>query len=88
MFTLLYGRLRGIFGCKLSISQRWFYFAYRMFYVFRGLARVASGGVATLTMIIVSNVVTLQQQGKYKGISGVFMGLGDIVGPFIGVDLL
>jgi MFS family permease len=64
MFTVLYGRLSDIFGrkvvyisalvllciadllCGLSQSPA-------MFYVFRGLAGVAGGGVASLTMIIV-----------------------------------
>lgn len=94
MFTVLYGRLSDIFGrkvvylsalillciadllCGLSQSPA-------MFYVFRGLAGVAGGGVTSLTMIIVSDVVTLEQRGKYQGILGASLGLGNVVGPFI-----
>ncbi|KAJ5151078.1 uncharacterized protein N7482_010330 [Penicillium canariense] len=94
MFTVLYGRLSDIFGrkvvylsalvllciadllCGLSQSPA-------MFYVFRGLAGVAGGGVGSLTMIIVSDVVTLEQRGKYQGILGASLGLGNIIGPFI-----
>jgi MFS family permease len=94
MFTVLYGRLSDIFGrkvvyisalvllciadllCGLSQSPA-------MFYVFRGLAGVAGGGVASLTMIIVSDVVTLEQRGKYQGILGASLGVGNILGPFI-----
>ncbi|KAL2823767.1 major facilitator superfamily domain-containing protein [Aspergillus cavernicola] len=94
-FTVLYGRLSDIFGRKViylsalvllcisdvlcGVSQN-----PEMFYVFRGLAGVAGGGVTSLTMIIVSDIVTLQQRGKYQGILGASMGLGNIIGPFVG----
>ncbi len=94
MFTVLYGRLSDIFGRKVvylsalvllciadllcGLSQN-----PTMFYVFRGLAGVAGGGVTSLTMIIVSDVVTLEQRGKYQGILGGSLGLGNIIGPFI-----
>lgn len=94
MFTVLYGRLSDIFGrkivyisalvllciadlcCGLSVKPA-------MFYVFRGLAGVAGGGVTSLTMIIVSDVVTLEKRGKYQGILGAALGIGNIIGPFM-----
>lgn len=94
MFTVLYGRLSDIFGrkivylsalallciadllCGLSVNAP-------MFYVFRGTAGIAGGGVTSLTMIIVSDVVTLQERGKYQGILGAALGLGNVIGPFI-----
>lgn len=94
MFTVLYGRLSDIFGrkivyisalillciadllCGLAVNPA-------MFYVFRGLAGVAGGGVGSLTMIIVSDVVTLEKRGKYQGILGASLGMGNIIGPFI-----
>lgn len=54
-----------------------------MLYVARGLAGIAGGGVTSLTMIIVSDVVTLKDRGKYQGILGSALGLGNVVGPFI-----
>lgn len=94
MFTVLYGRLSDIFGRKIvylsalvllciadllcGLSQN-----PAMFYVFRGLAGVAGGGVTSLTMIIVSDVVTLEQRGKYQGVLGASLGVGNIIGPFI-----
>ncbi|KAL4804754.1 major facilitator superfamily domain-containing protein [Aspergillus unguis] len=98
-FTVLYGRLSDIFGrkviylstlillcisdvlCGVSVNPE-------MFYVFRGLAGVAGGGVTSLTMIIVSDIVTLQQRGKYQGILGAAMGLGNIIGPFVGAAFI
>ena len=94
MFTVLYGRLSDIFGRKIvylstlgllciadllcGLSQN-----AAMFYVFRGVAGIAGGGVTSLTMIIVSDVVTLQERGKYQGILGASLGLGNVIGPFI-----
>ncbi|KAL3437877.1 major facilitator superfamily domain-containing protein [Aspergillus tetrazonus] len=94
MFSVLYGRLSDIFGRKIvylcalallcvadllcGLSQN-----AAMFYVFRGLAGVAGGGISSLAMIIVSDVVTLEQRGKYQGILGASLGLANVVGPFI-----
>lgn len=94
MFTVLYGRLSDIFGRKvvylsalalLSIADLVCAFAQNpaMFYVFRGLAGIGGGGVASLAMIIVSDVVTLQERGKYQGILGAAIGISNIIGPFI-----
>lgn len=55
-----------------------------MLYVFRGLAGIANGGVASLTMMIVSDIVSLKERGKYQGILGACVGLGNMVGPFVG----
>ncbi|KAJ5259409.1 MFS transporter [Penicillium angulare] len=90
---MLYGRASDIFGrktvlisavlllaigdlvCGLSTSAA-------MFYVFRGVAGIGSGGITNLTMIILSDVVTLEQRGKYQGIVGSMIGLGSVTGPF------
>jgi MFS family permease len=93
-FQMLYGRLSDIFGrktifisailllaiadlvCGLSNSAA-------MFYVFRGVAGIGSGGITNLAMIITSDVVTLEQRGKYQGIIGSMIGLGSVTGPFL-----
>ena len=94
VFQVLYGRLSDLFGrkkillsalvllslsdlaCGLSVNAT-------MLYVFRGLAGVANGGITSLTMMIVSDVVTLQERGKYQGILGAMVGLGNAAGPLI-----
>lgn len=94
MFSVLYGRLSDIFGRKivylsalalLCIADLLCGFSQNaaMFYVFRGLAGIAGGGITSLTMIIVSDIVTLENRGKYQGILGAALGLGNIIGPFI-----
>lgn len=54
-----------------------------MLFVFRSLTGVANGGITALTMIIVSDIVTLQERGKYQGILGSCVGAGGMAGPFI-----
>lgn len=54
-----------------------------MLYVFRGLAGVANGGITSLAMMIVSDIITLKERGKYQGILGSCVGLGNMAGPFI-----
>lgn len=54
-----------------------------MFFVFRGVAGVANGGITSLTMMIVSDIVSLKQRGRYQGILGACVGTGNMIGPFI-----
>jgi MFS family permease len=54
-----------------------------MLYAFRGLSGVANGGVASLSAMIVSDIVTLKDRPKWQGMIGAFVGLGQMVGPFI-----
>ncbi|KAH9900529.1 major facilitator superfamily domain-containing protein [Xylariomycetidae sp. FL2044] len=93
-FQMLYGRLSDIFGRKVVYLAATALLAVAallcglarspaMFYVFRGLAGVGGGGVTNLSMIIVSDVVTLEQRGKYNGIIGACVGLGNVAGPFL-----
>lgn len=94
IFMVLYGRLSDIFGRKvvylsalslLSIATLLCGLAQTptMFYVARGLAGVAGGGITTLTTIMVSDIVAIEQQGRYQGILGASVGVGNILGPFI-----
>lgn len=54
-----------------------------MLYVFRGLAGVANGGISSMTMTIVSDIVSLEDRGNYQGILGGCVGLGNLIGPFL-----
>lgn len=88
IFQVLYGRLSDLFGrknifisacillsltdlaCGLSVNAT-------MLYTFRGLAGVANGGITSLSMMIVSDIVTLKERGKYQGILGVMVSMGE-----------
>ncbi|CAK7236221.1 hypothetical protein SBRCBS47491_009563 [Sporothrix bragantina] len=93
-FQMLYGRLSDIFGRKGVFLTAIFLLVIAdiacsrahsaaVFYVFRGVAGVATGGVTNVAMIIVSDVVTLEQRGTYQGILGAMVGVANAVGPFI-----
>ena len=93
-FQMLWGRLSDIFGRKtvylsaialLSIADLGCGLSQTpaAFYVFRGVAGIGGGGITNLSMIIVSDVVTLEDRGKYQGIIGSMVGLGSIIGPFL-----
>jgi MFS family permease len=52
-------------------------------YAFRGISGVGNGGITALAMMIVSDIVTLENRGKYQGILGSCVGLGNTIGPFL-----
>lgn len=52
--------------------------------VFRAIAGVGGGGLMTVAQVIVSDVVSLRQRGKYQGIFGAAVALANGVGPLIG----
>lgn len=93
-FQMLYGRLSDIFGRKniflvaiglLVIADLLCGLAQNaaMFYVFRAVAGIGGGGITNLAMIIVSDIVTLERRGRYQGIIGSMVGLGNVAGPFL-----
>ncbi|KAI4762103.1 MFS general substrate transporter [Aureobasidium sp. EXF-3400] len=94
VFQVLYGRLSDLFGRKKIMLSALALLALcdlacglatnsTMLYVFRGLAGVANGGITSLSMMIVSDIVTLQERGRYQGILGVMVGMGNAFGPLI-----
>ena len=91
---VLFGRMSDIFGRKavlmtclaiLAVSDLACGFAQTgvQFYIFRAFAGIGNGGIQSLSMVIMSDVVTLKQRGKYQGILGANVGLGNAIGPFI-----
>lgn len=93
-FQVLYGRLSDIFGRKVVYLSAVALLAIgdilcatavnaTMLYIARGLSGIATGGVNSLTMMVVSDIVTLQERGKYQGILGSCIGLGNTIGPFL-----
>ncbi|RDW85737.1 MFS multidrug transporter-like protein [Coleophoma crateriformis] len=94
VFQVLYGRLSDIVGRKvvflsavglLALGDLLCGFAKTgpQLYAFRGISGVGNGGITALAMMIVSDVVTLENRGKYQGILGACVGLGNTIGPFM-----
>ncbi|PQE15302.1 MFS transporter protein [Rutstroemia sp. NJR-2017a BVV2] len=94
VFQVLYGRISDIVGRKvvflsavalLALGDLLCGFAQTgpQLYAFRGISGVGTGGIMALAMMIVSDVVTLENRGKYQGILGSCVGLGNTIGPFL-----
>ncbi|KAL5388924.1 hypothetical protein DPSP01_002631 [Paraphaeosphaeria sporulosa] len=71
----------GDFGCGFSRSQG-------MLFAFRSIAGIGGGGINSLAMIIVSDIVTIEDRGKYQGIFGAVIALANGTGPFVGGALV
>ncbi|TXT11261.1 hypothetical protein VHUM_02012 [Vanrija humicola] len=91
----VYGRLSDIFGRKSVLlgSLTIFFFgslacalAKTMIelIVFRAIQGVGGGGILTLAMIIISDVVSLKDRGKYQGITGGVVAIANSLGPILG----
>lgn len=98
-FQMLYGRLSDLFGRKAVYLGAVALLAGAdlgcglvhtpaAFYICRALAGIGGGGITNLSMIIVSDVVTLEQRGRYQGIIGAMVGLGNVGGPFLAAALI
>jgi len=94
-FQLINGRLSDIFGRKicllvclglLALGDLLCGFATtdKMLFVFRAIAGIGAGGVNSIAMIIVSDITTLENRGKFQGILGAVIALANGIGPFIG----
>jgi len=77
-FQVLYGRMSDIFGrkivmitslCLLAIGDLLCGFAKTgaQLYAFRAISGLANGGIMAIAMMIVSDIVTLEERGKYQG---------------------
>ncbi|KAK6198575.1 MFS efflux transporter [Scheffersomyces amazonensis] len=91
---VLFGRMSDIFGRKnvlmscllilvigdiaCGLSQTGV-----QFYIFRAFAGIGNGGVSSLGMVILSDIVTLEQRGRFQGILGASVGIANAIGPFI-----
>ncbi|KAK9770484.1 hypothetical protein SCAR479_12851 [Seiridium cardinale] len=94
-FQLINGRLSDLFGRKnlLLVSLALLGFGdllcgfaktAEQLFAFRAVAGIGGGGVNSIVMIIVSDITTLQNRGKYQGIIGAVLALANGIGPFLG----
>ena len=94
VFMVLFGRFSDIFSRKYTMIACMIILAFSdlacglaqtptQLYVFRGFCGIGNGGITSLTTVIVSDIVTLEQRGKFQGILGTCVGLGNAIGPFI-----
>ncbi|KAJ3240564.1 hypothetical protein HDU81_003448 [Chytriomyces hyalinus] len=50
----------------------------------RAISGVGGGGIFSLVLIIISDIVSLRDRGKYQGLIGAVFGLSSVVGPVVG----
>ncbi|ELR06324.1 hypothetical protein GMDG_07915 [Pseudogymnoascus destructans 20631-21] len=97
-FQLLYGRLSDIWSRKhvlytglalffLGSLASSFSTSVIQLIVFRAVTGIGGGGLMTVAQIIVSDVVSLRERGRYQGILGAVVALSNGVGPLIGAAL-
>ncbi|KAJ7479526.1 major facilitator superfamily domain-containing protein [Mycena latifolia] len=94
-FQPLYGRFSDIFGRKSALALAMSLFmlgnlisgfskTITQLIVFRGIAGAGGGGVQSMMQIVVSDIVTLRERGKYVGTIGGVIGVGYAIGPPLG----
>lgn len=54
-----------------------------MLYVARGITGMSGGALASLIVIVASDIVPLEKRGKYQGLVGGWASLGTVTGPYI-----
>ncbi|KAJ3056698.1 hypothetical protein HK097_005099 [Rhizophlyctis rosea] len=91
----LYGKMADIFGRKAC-----FMFAIAVFeigsaicgaapnmvalIIGRAIAGIGGGGLFSLVLIIISDIVSFEDRGKFQGIIGAVFGLASVAGPLLG----
>ncbi|ORX64147.1 MFS general substrate transporter [Anaeromyces robustus] len=94
-FQPMYGKLADIFGrryimitallifvissilCGLSNSMD-------MLIIFRGIQGIGGGGLMSLCMIIIADIIPIRKRGQYMGIIGAVFSFSTVIGPLIG----
>ncbi|KAJ6560968.1 major facilitator superfamily domain-containing protein [Mycena sp. CBHHK59/15] len=87
----LYGRMSDIWSRKIVLFALMFIFfignlassfarTFAQLLVFRAVAGIGGGGLSTVAQIIVSDVVSLRERGKYQGILGTSVAIAYGVG--------
>ncbi|GFZ44774.1 hypothetical protein JCM24511_02500 [Saitozyma sp. JCM 24511] len=72
--------------CSFIIGNILCGFAQNAIWLFacRGLSGIGAGGIISLSMICVADLVPVRERGKYQGYTGFMVALGSGVGPLIG----
>ncbi|PPQ68484.1 hypothetical protein CVT25_008410 [Psilocybe cyanescens] len=97
-FQIITARLSDIFGRKAVLIACLFLFGFgdllcgfatseAWLYACRSIAGIGGGGINSVTMIILSDIVSIEKRAKYQGLLGISIALGSGIGPLIGGSL-
>ncbi|KIL63786.1 hypothetical protein M378DRAFT_106802 [Amanita muscaria Koide BX008] len=95
VFQPIYGRFSDIFGRKGALTISMLVFIVGNFIsgfsrtitqliLARAIAGAGGGGIISICQIIISDVVSLRERGKYQGIIAVFVVVSYGIGPILG----
>lgn len=94
-FQPTYGKFADIFGRKMTFLLAIFLFEIGSLIcgiapnmvtliIGRAIAGVGGGGIFGLVFIIIADIVSLQDRGKYQGMVGAVFGIASVIGPLLG----
>ena len=94
----LYGRLSDVFGRKLILMLSLGFIIFggllcgfaqtpTWLYICRAISGIGGGGVSSVVQIVVSDLVSMRDRGKYQGLLSTAIGLGSCTGPFIAAEM-
>ena len=52
--------------------------------IFRAIQGLGAGGLMSLAMTIIGDMVAPRERGRYTGLFGLVFGVGSVIGPFVG----
>ncbi|OLY82037.1 putative transporter [Smittium mucronatum] len=94
-FQPLYGRMSNIFGRKESLMFSIVIFvlgsiisgvakSIPTLIISRGITGMGGAGISVMVNIVISDLVSMQDRGKYAGLIGVAFGIASVTGPLLG----
>ncbi|KAG8217942.1 major facilitator superfamily domain-containing protein [Butyriboletus roseoflavus] len=97
-FGPLYGKLSNMFGRKLLLYSCIFVFLFgsalcgaaqnmTWLIVCRAIQGVGGGGIMQLSIIVISDIVSLKDRARYGGLLGATYGVASVAGPLLGGTL-